>query len=123
MLKKRVLCVEDDSINAFIMEKLLGDEYEIRVVSTGKECLEYAGNEKFDVILLDINLGKGEKDGVHILGELRKIRDYERAPVFAITSYALPGDEQAFLSQGFDSYLSKPVDKNRLRAEIKKFIR
>ena len=119
----RLLCVEDDSINAFIMEKLLGKDYDIVIAEDGDSCIKLLENKIFDVILLDINLGRGKMDGIELLSVLRTMKGYSETPVFAITSYALPGDREKFLGHGFDSYFSKPIDRDKLIIEINHFFK
>ena len=120
MLRKKLLCVEDDNINAFIMEKLLAEEFDFSVAINGEDCLKMISDDHFDVILLDINLGRGNRDGIQVLQQIRSTPGYNSIPIFAITSYALPGDEEKFLQTGFDSYFSKPVDKAKLISQIKR---
>ena len=118
MSKKKLLCVEDDSINAFIMEKLLADEFHIKIVGDGEGCMHEVKAEKYDAILMDINLGRGKQDGTELLRMIKEIPDYWNTPIFAITSYALTGDREKFLKLGFDNYFSKPIDKTELIGEI-----
>ena len=115
---KRLLCVEDDNINAFILEKILSDVFDLTIVTDGESCLKLAQTECFDVVLMDINLGRGNQDGRAILLQLRELDTFKETPIFAITSYALPGDREQFLSSGFDNYFSKPLDKQLLLEAI-----
>ena len=118
MSMKRLLCVEDDNINAFILEKILSDVFDLTIVTDGESCLKLAQTECFDVVLMDINLGRGNQDGRAILLQLRELDTFKETPIFAITSYALPGDREQFLSSGFDNYFSKPLDKQLLLEAI-----
>jgi CheY-like chemotaxis protein len=108
----RILYVEDDPINAFVLEKMLSD-FTVKVAQTGVECLEYCSEGSFDIVLMDINLGDPEKDGVFYLNALRQ-SDHGRKPVVAVTAYAMSGDRERFMKEGFDEYFSKPIEKQRL---------
>ena len=118
MGRKRLLCVEDDDINAFILEKILSDVFDLTIVADGDSCLQLAETERFDVVLMDINLGRDKQDGRTVLLQLRELDTYKETPIFAITSYALPGDKEQFLNSGFDNYFSKPLNKQHLLEAI-----
>lgn len=122
MKKTRLLCVEDDSINAFIMEKLLAKDYDLVCVKDFESCLNELENGDYDVILMDINLGRGQMDGTDLLKTIRENERISNIPVFAITSYALPGDREKFLEMGFNHYFSKPIDRNELIGIIQKYV-
>ncbi len=111
---KKILYVEDDKINAFVLTKLLENQFEIAVVPDGEKCLSQVQQEQYDLILMDINLGRGKMDGVQTMQKLKQMPTYQNTPVFAVTSYANPGDQEKFLHQGFDAYFSKPVDKGQI---------
>ncbi len=64
----------------------------------------------YDVVLLDITLGTGMMSGVELLPRLRERAAFTEALFVAVTAYALPGDEERFLSAGFDRYVAKPFD-------------
>jgi len=75
--------------------------------------LELASSSRYDVVLVDINLGKG-KSGEDVLHAVKTLPGYERTPVIAVTAYAMPGDRERFFAEGFDNYVSKPFSKQRL---------
>lgn len=116
---KKVLYVEDDPINALVVEKLLEDEFLISHVPDGETCLDRIAAEKYDVILMDINLGRGKMDGVETMRLVKQHPDYAAVPVIAITSYAMPEDEVRFLKEGFDFYFEKPVERESLINQIR----
>ncbi len=64
-------------------------------------------------MLLDINLADGAS-GLDVLRALRALPDYAKVPIIAVTAYALPGDRDQFIEQGFDGYLPKPFLKTSL---------
>ncbi len=51
---------------------------------------------------------------------LKKDPGFASVPIFAVTSYALPGDEQRFLNAGFDAYYSKPINRESLMTGVKR---
>jgi two-component system cell cycle response regulator DivK len=108
---KRLLYVEDDPINAFVIRKLLAQHYTTEHVEDGERCLGILLDQAFDLVLMDINLGRGKMDGVETMKKIKAIPLLERVPIVAITSYAMPGDRERFLEEGFNGYLSKPVER------------
>lgn len=111
---KRLLYVEDDPINAFVIKKLLAQHYATEHVEDGETCLNILEKEPFDLVLMDINLGRGKMDGIETMKKIKAMPDFESLPIVAITSYAMPGDRERFLGEGFNGYLSKPVERPNL---------
>lgn len=108
---KRLLYVEDDPINAFVIKRLLAHHYTTEHVEDGETCLDILEKEAFDLVLMDINLGRGKMDGVETMKKIKSMPVFESLPIVAITSYAMPEDKDRFLSEGFNGYLSKPVER------------
>lgn len=108
---KRLLYVEDDPINALVIKKLLAQHYTTEHVEDGETCLVILEKESFDLVLMDINLGRGKMDGVQTMKKIKAISSFENLPIVAITSYAMPEDKDRFLGEGFNGYLAKPVER------------
>jgi len=105
------LYVEDDPINAFVITRLLAQFYATEHVEDGETCLDILQKEEFDIVLMDINLGRGKMDGVETMKKIKANETFQKLPIVAITSYAMPEDKDKFLGQGFNGYLSKPVER------------
>jgi two-component system cell cycle response regulator DivK len=73
------------------------------------------------VILLDIRLP--DMDGREALAGLRGSAETAAIPVVAVTSYAMLGDREHLLAQGFDGYLEKPISVRELPAQVRSFCR
>lgn len=117
MSKLNILIVEDNYINALILKKALKDHNCIHVENdTG--AFEALKNTQFDIILMDINLGNESKDGEAIMKEIRRNNQFSHIKIYAITSYAMPGDKQRFLEAGFDKYFPKPVSRKEILNDI-----
>jgi CheY-like chemotaxis protein len=121
-MKRRILYVEDDAINALVMQKLLKAEFEVIHSVDGETCLEMLAKETFDLILMDINLGKGKMDGVETMHQIKANPKTSRLKVISVTSYALPEDKDRFLREGFDAYIPKPVDRQMLIKTIHQYL-
>ena len=119
---KRILYVEDDMINALVMQRLLKAEFQVIHAVDGETCLSLLTTENFDLILMDINLGNGKIDGVETLHQIRANPKTREMVVITVTSYALPEDEGRFLGEGFDAYLAKPVERLHLIQTINQYL-
>lgn len=120
----KILTVEDNDINAMLMERLLSElEFSVEhaVAETGLEAVDKSASNQYDLVLMDINLGDGQMDGVQVMKHLRGKETYKAVPIFAVTCYALPGDKERFLDQGFDEYVSKPIDHQVLLDKISQY--
>lgn len=114
-----ILYVEDNKVNAMVMDKMLSKEdSHIIIAENGLKALEIVQNHTPDLILLDINLGKNQMDGCQLLKKIQALPIHKNTPIFAVTAYAMPGDETHFINLGFDQYFSKPVNFPALLSAI-----
>lgn len=119
-----IFVVEDDRMNRIILEKMLKNIGQVKLAVDGDNCLEIIESEAsnghfYQIMLFDINL-PGDKDGVALMKEIRnKYPEYRKVPFIAQTAYAMTQDEEYFLKEGFDSYLSKPINRDELISTIK----
>ena len=109
-----VLIVEDDRINAFILKKFIQENNSVFIGHTPVEAIDVLQNNKIDIVLMDINLGNNELDGVELLQRIREMVGYEELPAIATTAYAMTGDKEKLLAQGFSDYIAKPIKKLEL---------
>ncbi|MFZ4855801.1 MAG: response regulator [Desulfuromonadaceae bacterium] len=84
------------------------------MATDGRECLTALEQGRFDLVLMDIHMSK--MNGQAALCEIRRkeLGTAFHQPVIALTAYAMRGEKQHFLDQGFDGYVSKPVDIKEL---------
>jgi signal transduction histidine kinase len=108
--KQKILIVEDDPVGANLMKMYLIRNYYVVICHQGEEALDILEAEKFDLIIMDINL-PGGMNGVEVTQKLREFEAYNKTPVIAVTAFTLPGDEQLFLESGFDGFLVKPFKR------------
>lgn len=105
---KRILLVEDNAAN----RKLIGDHlrragHEVREVETADEGIALALAEKFDLVVMDIQLPG--TDGLTATRLLRASPVTRGLPVLAVTAHAMRGDEERILAAGCDAYAAKPI--------------
>ncbi|MBI5809513.1 MAG: response regulator [Ignavibacteriales bacterium] len=118
----KLLLVEDDEISVDVMRLFMKGFVEIDAARTAKETMDKVQANQYDLILMDINLGKGPT-GIDLIKQIRELPNYKETKVIAVTAFAMKGDKEEFLSSGFDFYLAKPFTKEELRATIKRFLR
>lgn len=112
-IKRKVLIVENDQINAAVITAYLRSGYSVDLAMSAKECLQSVNKNQFDIILMDINLGEG-MTGVEAAKEIRKLDGYSEIPIVAVTAFAMKGDREEFLANGCTHYLSKPFTQKDL---------
>ena len=121
--KAKVLVVDDNKMNLFVVENLL-KKTQVNIVSclSGAECLENVAEEHFDVILLDHMMP--EMDGIETLKKMKQLEENlcKETPVIALTANAILGVREMYIEEGFDDYLSKPIDGEQLEALLMKYI-
>jgi len=108
--KPKILIVEDDPVGANLMKMYLIRNYYVVICNQGEEALGVLEAEKFDLIIMDINL-PGGMNGVEVTQKLREYEAYKKIPVVAVTAYTFPGDEQRFIESGFDGFIVKPFKR------------
>lgn len=115
----KILVVEDDPINMRLMSEILrsigitADEAE-----NGKEAIEKTEKEIYDLILMDIGLP--DMDGIKTMKVIRSRPDCKDAPVIALTAFAMKGDKERFLAEGFNDYISKPINVPEFMEKLEK---
>ncbi|MDR1142838.1 MAG: response regulator [Spirochaetaceae bacterium] len=117
----RVLVVDDLWVNIKIIRGLLSP-YRIQVThcTSGKKALGLVEKEQFDFILLD-HIMPG-MDGVETAAAIRALENGGNIPLIAMTANAAAGVREMFLSQGFNDYISKPLDMRSLAALMEKWV-
>lgn len=109
-----ILIAEDNDSNYKLFDTILKDEYRLLHAWNGKEAIEMFQSEAPDIVLMDINMPV--MNGYEAIQELRRIAPL--TPVIAITAFAYAADEQRVLSNGFDGYMSKPIQAKKLKAQL-----
>ncbi len=116
----RVLVVDDNEMNRKVFSLLLKKTgMQISEAASGVECLELVKQNKYDIIFMDHMMP--EMDGVQTLEALRNMHEDNlsaEAPVVALTANAIAGAEEFYLNNGFDGFLSKPVEPRKLEKMI-----
>lgn len=115
----KIMVVDDNEINRKVFCNLLKKtQIQIDEAESGSESLEKAAGKKYDIIFMD-HMMPG-MDGVETLKVLRKSKDNCccDAPVVALTANAVSGAKEYYLKSGFNSFLSKPIDTEKLEKTL-----
>lgn len=120
-MTKRILVVEDHEDNRRILRDLLTSAgYEMIEAVTGAEGLAKARSHHPDLILMDIQLP--EIDGYEATRRIKADPTLRLIPVFAVTSFALTGDEEKARAAGCVGYVTKPFSPRQLLAKIQQHL-
>ena len=115
----KVLVVDDEKmIVKGIRFSLLQDGYEVDTAYDGEEALQKAGENQYDIILLDVMLPK-----LSGLDVLQQIREFSAVPVIMLTAKGEDMDKILGLDYGADDYITKPFNILEVKARIKAIIR
>jgi len=121
MPNKTILLVEDDFLNRRLSKKvLLENGYAVFEAKNAKEALDILLKEPITLVVLDINLGEDEQDGI-TLGQ--EIRDKYSVPFIYLTAYENPEIIGKAVSTSPYSYLTKPFKNSDLIASVEITIR
>ena len=112
----RVLYAEDNEVNAELMRQIvrLRPSVSLRVAESGRSALEMATLDPPDLMLIDMNLG--DMTGLELARALERDRSTRDIRMFALSADALPEQIDAAMRCGFDGYLTKPIDFEKLLA-------
>ena len=111
---KKILVVDDDMRNVYVLSKILQEKnVNIVVGRTGREGIEKLHqNPDTSLIIMDIMMP--EMDGYTAMREIRKEEKYAFLPIIALTAKAMKGDREKCIDAGANDYMSKPVQTEKL---------
>lgn len=112
--KLTILIAEDNESNYRLFQSILRKEYSLIHAWDGQEAIEKFKEHQPQIILMDINMPR--MDGYEATKEIRKLS--ADVPIIAITAFAYASDEQRVLENGFDGYMSKPINAPLLKQQI-----
>ncbi len=119
----QVLVVDDTPMNLVVFEHLLQKtRIGIDLAGSADEGLALTAVKKYDILFFDHMMP--EKDGIEALHELRRQKDNPnlRTPAVCLTANAIKGARDFYLGEGFDDYLSKPIDAQMLESTLLKYL-
>jgi DNA-binding response OmpR family regulator len=118
-MKHKVLVVDDEPDMVDILKVILTQSgFDVSTAYSGKECVEKASKEDFDLVLLDIRMP--QMDGWTTLRKLKEKKITEKTKVVILTVEKGPGVEIFGLQDVVADYITKPFDREKLVKHIKK---
>lgn len=111
----KVMAVDDNEANLKLIKTLLFEQVsEIICATNGQEAFELCQQERFALIFMDIQMPI--MDGSTSLLKIRSESALNiETPIIAVTAHALSGEKEKLLEQGFNSYMTKPIDEAMLK--------
>ncbi len=119
----RILIVDDNDLSVTVTKKLFElYNFKIDTANSGRKCIyKIKAEEKYDLILIDHMMP--EMDGIETLHKLQKLYEYELPPIVVLTANSIYGMKKKYLSEGFNDYLSKPINQDELSRIVNKFFK
>ena len=119
----RILVVDDTKLNIFVVENLLKKTgLVIDTAVNGNDAIALAGENDYDVILMDQRM-----PGMDGTEAMQRIRAHEtvtgkRTPIICLTADVISGARERYIEQGFDDYLTKPIDGTELEKMLIRYL-
>jgi two-component system cell cycle response regulator DivK len=119
--RKKVMCVEDNSVNMLLVSRIVEAEgHELVQAVDGYAARDILKEMVPDIILLDINLPG--VSGLELAREFKSDVRLTKVPLIATTAQVLVGDRERCLEAGCDDYLPKPLDIRKLREVLRFYL-
>lgn len=117
----KILIVDDNEMNRKLFRTLLQKNgFETIEAGDGVTAVKMAKEHRPSLILMDIQMPV--MDGSAAMKAIRAEPESASVPIIALTSYAMKEDQKKFLAEGFDGYISKPIDTNVFIATVLKML-
>lgn len=115
----KILLVEDYKHSQIIVTRLLKkNNFEtIVVVENGLEAVEQVKKQKYDLILMDMQMPI--MNGFEATEKIRSMPEYKDTPIIALTAFAMKGDREKCLDAGATDYIPKPIDSAEFIQKVK----
>ncbi|MDR1872837.1 MAG: response regulator [Deltaproteobacteria bacterium] len=118
----KVLLAEDNEVNQFVAKKFLVKAgLNITIANNGAEALSHLERERFDVVLMDIQMPV--MDGLEATRRIRAQAKYDNLPIVAMTAHAMAGDREISLQAGMVAHITKPIDFSQLFALLGRILK
>ncbi|MCX6149522.1 MAG: PAS domain S-box protein [Ignavibacteriales bacterium] len=119
--KLACLYVEDQVDSQILFKVQMKELRQIDFAVSFEAALPFLEQKKYEFIVLDINL-QGEYNGLDALRIIRKLPNYQKTKIIAVTAYVLPGDKEKFIAAGFNDFISKPILREKLIDSLEKIL-
>lgn len=115
----KILLAEDYKHSQIIVTRLLKKNNfdNIVVVENGEDAVKMASGDKFDLILMDMQMPI--MNGFEATEKIRQLPEYKNIPIIALTAFAMKGDREKCLESGATDYIPKPIDSKEFIEKVK----
>ena len=114
----RILVVDDNAMNRKVFAGLLiPTKVQVFMAEDGQQSVDMCAKNKYDVIFMD-HMMPG-MDGIEAMKLIKKSGQNTGTPIYILTANAVAGAKEAYLAEGFDGFLSKPVASAKLEDAIR----
>ncbi|GAB4300191.1 MAG: hypothetical protein Kow0098_27320 [Ignavibacteriaceae bacterium] len=115
----KILLVEDYKHSQIIVTRLLKKNNfdSIVVVENGIEAIEQVKQQKYDLILMDMQMPV--MNGFEATEKIRQLDEYKDTPIIALTAFAMKGDREKCLQAGATDYIPKPIDSQEFIKKVR----
>ncbi|MCR4716265.1 MAG: response regulator [Lachnospiraceae bacterium] len=118
---KLALVVDDDDMNLMVAKGILSQlGLECETVNSGKGAIKLTEEKDYDIIFMDYMMP--EMNGIKAMKSIREVRDgiYKDRPIVVLTANAVSSAREDFMSEGFDEFMTKPIESASLRRVMSK---
>ena len=119
----KLLVVDDDMLDIKVTQRLLEKyNFQITTINSPLECIDrIKADEKYDMLLIDHKMP--EMDGIELMKILRDLQATKEVKYVMLTANAVAGMKEYCIKEGFDEYISKPINLKELDKIIKKYFK
>ncbi|MBQ7515125.1 MAG: response regulator [Schwartzia sp.] len=118
--KPRILAVDDEEINLFMIGKILGNDVEVASAECGEDALRFLTAERVDMALLDYNLP--DIDGIEVLKSMKQKAETQNIPVIILTAETSVELETEMFRAGASDFIRKPFVPDILRERTRRVL-
>lgn len=117
----KILAVDDSaSMRQMVTFTLTGAGYQVKDAADGKQALDIAKQEQFDVVVSDVNMPV--MDGITLIQELRKLPQYKSTPLLMLTTESSSDKKMAGKQAGATGWIVKPFNPDKLLKTIARVV-
>lgn len=121
--RMRVLAAEDNRTNQLVFRKMVaGCDMDLRFADNGREAVDLWRSFRPDLIFMDISMPEMDgREAARAIRAAEAAEDRPRVPIVALTAHAMDADRVSILEAGIDHYLTKPLKKAEILAQVAAF--
>ena len=117
---KKVLIAEDNEINQELMKAIFAElNLKVDFANNGLEAIELFNENSYNLIFMDINMPLC--GGIEATLKIRSLD--KNIPIIALTANAIKGDKEKFLKAGMNEHITKPINFNKLKEVLEKYLK